>query len=89
MSSRSKHSQSKALSRRSFALALGGALLCAPLISACQFQPLYGSGSGRGSLNEVMKLAEVLRVEILDHALPVAELLAEPADAIPRVEYEL
>ena len=55
MSSRSKHSQPKALSRRSFALALGGALLCAPLISACQFQPLYGSGSGRGSLNEVMK----------------------------------
>ncbi len=40
---------------RRAALALGLVLLAAPLLAGCNFQPLYGSGGGRQSLNEVMK----------------------------------
>ncbi len=54
MSSRNDQKTQGTLSRRSFALALGLSALT-PLIAGCQFQPLYGTNTGGGSVKDAMK----------------------------------
>ena len=50
------------LTRRQAFLGVGLAIIAAPTLSACQFQPLYGTTSSGRDLRHVMKAVEVARI---------------------------